>query len=44
MQIQQKGLIHRDLKTENLFILKYPQAANEKIRIKIGDLGFCISV
>lgn len=39
-----KGLIHRDLKTENVLILKFPQTETERIRVKIADLGFCTTI
>ena len=33
--LKNKSLIHRDLKTENIFLGKMLNA-------KIGDLGFCV--
>lgn len=42
-EIHEKNIVHRDLKTENIFIQKFPQNENEEIRVKIGDLGFCIT-
>lgn len=41
-QIHGKGFVHRDLKTENIFISHLPQNIGETIKVKIGDLGFCI--
>jgi serine/threonine protein kinase len=35
--------VHRDLKTENVFIWKFPENG-EDIKVKIGDLGFCVAV
>ena len=43
-KIHEEGLIHRDLKTENIFILEFPKTPAEKIKVKIGDLGFCITL
>jgi len=36
LELKKKALIHRDLKTENIFLGKEMQA-------KIGDLGFCVT-
>lgn len=35
--LKKNNLIHRDLKTENIFLSK-------NLKPKIGDLGFCIAV
>jgi serine/threonine protein kinase len=43
-EIHAKNIIHRDLKTENIFISKFPQNACEAIMVKIGDLGFGVPV
>lgn len=36
LELKSKSLIHRDLKTENIFLGKNFEA-------KIGDLGFCVT-
>ena len=36
IELKKKELIHRDLKTENIFL-------NKMFKAKIGDLGFCVT-
>lgn len=42
-KIHGKNMIHRDLKTENIFVSSFPKSPQERIRVKIGDLGFCVT-
>lgn len=42
-KIHGKHMIHRDLKTENIFVSSFPKSPQERIRVKIGDLGFCVT-